>query len=112
MKKGRFLWSAHRITERQKAGKARNIKGKQLKNSRNTVSRKQEEQASSQRDRETYPSEERAAGRSPARSTAKRGVLRLRDLSQRGYSLQRLKNPGVYALGFLFCQEFKLVCTT
>ena len=39
MKKGRFLWSAHRITERQKAGKARNIKGKQLKNSRNTVSR-------------------------------------------------------------------------
>lgn len=37
MKKGRFLWSAHRITERQKAGKARNIKGKQLKNSRNTV---------------------------------------------------------------------------
>lgn len=21
-------------------------------------------------------------------------------------------NPGVYALGFLFCQEFKLVCTT
>lgn len=39
MKKGRFLWSAHRITERQKAGKARSIKGKQLKNSRNTVSR-------------------------------------------------------------------------
>ena len=38
MKKGRFLWSAHRITERQKAGKARSIKGKQLKNSRNTVS--------------------------------------------------------------------------
>lgn len=27
MKKGRFLWSAHRITEKQKAGKARNIKG-------------------------------------------------------------------------------------
>ena len=50
MKKDRFLWSAHRITERQKAGKARNIKGKQLKNSRNTVSRKQEEQASSRRD--------------------------------------------------------------
>ena len=37
MKKGRFLWSAYRITERRKAGKARNIKGKQLKNSRNTV---------------------------------------------------------------------------
>ena len=39
MKKDRFLWSAHRITERQKAGKARSIKGKQLKNSRSTVSR-------------------------------------------------------------------------
>ena len=39
MKKGRFLWFAHRITERQKAGKARNIKGKQLKNSRSTASR-------------------------------------------------------------------------
>ena len=39
MKKGRFLWSAHRITERQKAGKARSIKGKQLKNSRNQVSK-------------------------------------------------------------------------
>ena len=50
MKKGRFLWSAHRITERQKAGKAWSIKGKQLKNSRSTVSRKQEEQASSRRD--------------------------------------------------------------
>ena len=37
--KGRFLWSAHRITEKQKAGKARNIKEKQLKNSRNTVSK-------------------------------------------------------------------------
>ena len=39
MKKGRFLWSAYRITERRKAGKARNIKEKQLKNSRNTVSK-------------------------------------------------------------------------
>ena len=39
MKKGRFLWSAHRITEKPKAGKARNIKEKQLKNSRSTVSR-------------------------------------------------------------------------
>ena len=37
--KGRFLWSAHRITERQKAGKARSIKGKQLKNSRSTASK-------------------------------------------------------------------------
>ena len=26
MKKGRFLWSAHRITKKQKAGKARKIK--------------------------------------------------------------------------------------
>ena len=39
MKKGRFLWSAHRITEKQKVRKARSIKGKQLKNSRNTVSK-------------------------------------------------------------------------
>ena len=37
MKKCRFLWSAHRITERQKAGKARSIKGKQLKNPRMKV---------------------------------------------------------------------------
>lgn len=44
------MWSAYRITEKQKAGKARNIKEKQLKNSRSTVSRKQEEQASSRRD--------------------------------------------------------------
>ena len=50
MKKGRFLWSAHRITERQKAGKARSIKGKQLKNSRNTVSKQLVELHSSQRD--------------------------------------------------------------
>ena len=47
MKKGRFLWSAHRITERQKAGKARNIKGKQLKNSRSTVSKQLVEHLSS-----------------------------------------------------------------
>ena len=39
MKKDRFLWSAHRITERQKAGKSRSIKGKQLKNSRSTASK-------------------------------------------------------------------------
>ena len=37
--KGRFLWSVYRITEKQKAEKARNIKEKQLKNSRNTVSK-------------------------------------------------------------------------
>lgn len=48
MKKGRFLWSAHRITEKQKAGKARNIKEKQLKNSRNTVSKLFVEHHSSQ----------------------------------------------------------------
>ena len=48
MKKGRFLWSAHRITERQKAGKARNIKEKQLKNSRSTVSKLLVEHHSSQ----------------------------------------------------------------
>ena len=47
MKKDRFLWSAHRITERQKAGKARSIKGKQLKNSRSTVSKQLVEHHSS-----------------------------------------------------------------
>ena len=35
--KGRFLWSVYRITEKQKAEKARNIKEKQLKNSRSTA---------------------------------------------------------------------------
>ena len=50
MKKDRFLWSAHRITERQKAGKARSIKGKQLKNSRNQVSRQPVARLSSARD--------------------------------------------------------------
>ena len=50
MKKGRFLWSAHRITEKQKAGKARNIKEKQLKNSRSTVSKQLVALRSSQRD--------------------------------------------------------------
>ena len=54
MKKGRFLWSAHRITERQKAGKARSIKGKQLKNSRNTVSKQLVEHHSSQNDNFSY----------------------------------------------------------
>ena len=48
--KGRFLWSAHRITERQKAGKARSIKGKQLKNSRSQVLKQLVELLSSQRD--------------------------------------------------------------
>ena len=50
MKKGRFLWSAHRITERQKDGKARSIKGKQLKNSRSTVSKQLVALRSSARD--------------------------------------------------------------
>lgn len=50
MKKGRFLWSAHRITEKQKAGKAGNIKEKQLKNSRSTVSKQLVARPSSQRD--------------------------------------------------------------
>lgn len=56
MKKGRFLWSAYRITEKQKAGKAQNIKEKQLKNSRNTVSKPLVVHHSSQRDnsREYY----------------------------------------------------------
>lgn len=54
MKKCRFLWSAHRITERQKAGKARNIKGKQLKNSRNTDSKQPAVHHSSQRDNQKY----------------------------------------------------------
>ena len=50
MKKDRFLWSAHRITERQKAGKARSIKGKQLKNSRSQVSKQLVELLSSASD--------------------------------------------------------------
>ena len=54
MKKGRFLWSAHRITEKQKAGKARNIKEKQLKNSRNTALKQLVELLSSQRDNQIY----------------------------------------------------------
>lgn len=53
MKKGRFLWSAHRITERQKDGKARSIKGKQLKNSRNQVSKQLVEHHSSANDNST-----------------------------------------------------------
>ena len=39
MKKGHFLWSAHRITEKQKAGKARNIKGKRQSKNFSTVSK-------------------------------------------------------------------------
>lgn len=54
MKKGRFLWSAYRITEKQKAGKARNIKEKQLKNSRNTVSKLLVEHHSSPNDNHTF----------------------------------------------------------
>ena len=54
MKKGRFLWSAYRITEKQKAGKAQNIKGKQLQNSRNTVSRQLVVRFSSANDNHTF----------------------------------------------------------
>ena len=50
MKKGRFLWSAYRITEKQKAGKAQNIKEKQLQNSRSTASRQLVELLSSASD--------------------------------------------------------------
>ena len=55
MKKGRFLWSAHRITKKQKAGKARNIKEKQLKNSRNTASKPLVAHLSSASANLTYP---------------------------------------------------------
>lgn len=48
------MWSAHRITEKQKAGKARNIKEKQLKNSRNTDSKQPAVHHSSQRDNQKY----------------------------------------------------------
>lgn len=47
MKKGRFLWSAHRITERQKAGKARNIKEKRQSKNFSTVSKQLVEHHSS-----------------------------------------------------------------
>ena len=50
MKEDRFLWSAHRITERQKAGKARNIKEKRQSKNFNTVSKQLVELLSSQRD--------------------------------------------------------------
>ena len=50
MKKGHFLWSAHRITEKQKAGKARNIKGKRQSKNFSTVSKQLVELLSSQRD--------------------------------------------------------------
>ena len=59
--KGRFLWSAHRITERQKAGKARSIKGKQLKNSRSTVSKQLVVLHSSQRDNFSHTEKSRKA---------------------------------------------------
>ena len=39
MKKRYFSWLPHRITERQSAKKARNIKGNRLRNSRSTASR-------------------------------------------------------------------------
>ena len=61
MKKGDFLWSAYRITEKQKAGKARNIKEKQLKNSRSTVSKQLVELLSSQRDNFSHTEKSRKA---------------------------------------------------
>lgn len=54
MKKGRFLWSAHRITERQKAGKARNIKEKRQSKNFNTALKQLVELLSSQRDNQIY----------------------------------------------------------
>ena len=74
MKKGRFLWSAHRITKKQKAGKARNIKEKQLKNSRNTASR--------------LPAVR------PSSASAKRQFTLSREYS---------KSPGAYGFGAFFC---------
>lgn len=53
MKKGRFLWSAHRITERQKAGKARNIKEKRQSKNFSTVSKQLVELLSSASDNST-----------------------------------------------------------
>ena len=50
MKKGCFLWSAHRITEKQKAGRARNIKGKRQSKNFNTVLKQLVELLSSQKD--------------------------------------------------------------
>ena len=50
MKKGHFLWSAHRITEKQKAGKARNIKGKRQSKNFSTVSKQLVALRSSARD--------------------------------------------------------------
>ena len=61
MKKGRFLWSAHRITEKQKAGKARNIKEKQLKNLRSTVSKQLVAHLSSARDNFSHTEKSRKA---------------------------------------------------
>lgn len=48
------MWFAYRITEKQKAGKARNIKEKQLKNSRNTVSKQLVVHRSSARDNQLH----------------------------------------------------------
>ena len=49
------MWFAYRITEKQKAGKARNIKEKQLKNSRSTASRLPVAHLSSASANLTYP---------------------------------------------------------
>ena len=79
MKKGDFLWSAYRITEKQKAGKARNIKEKQLKNSRSTVSKQLVALRSSQRDNYT---ERRRKQTTPEISSISGVFLRFRVPSQ------------------------------
>ena len=50
MKNHRFPWLRNRTTDNRKCEKARNIKEKRTIEMFNTVSRRQEEQASSQRD--------------------------------------------------------------
>ena len=55
MKKRYFSWLPHRITERQSAKKARNIKGNRLRNSRNTASKPPVALPSSASANLTYP---------------------------------------------------------
>lgn len=55
MKNHRFLWLRNRTTDNRKCEKARNIKEKRTIEMFSTVSRKQEEQASSRRDSSTCP---------------------------------------------------------
>ena len=55
MKNHRFPWLRNRTTDNRKCEKARNIKEKRTIEMFSTVSRKQEEQASSRRDSSTCP---------------------------------------------------------